>query len=103
MDDIIINQNIVELRFVSDEFVSAERLDSRRFKLEYALEFSDPIDCEWDNYFPVTPCSKNCAGGTRIEIRKRKKVAKFGGKDCAGLSYDLTAPCNEQPCCKFFC
>ena len=96
MEDINLSQNNVELTFVSDE-----KHQSKGFKLEYVVEFSDPINCEWGDYFPVTPCSKNCAGGTRIEIRKRNKVAKFGGKDCAGSSYDLTAPCNEQPCCKY--
>ena len=97
MEDIIIDNNYVELRFVSDRKHSLAG-----FKLMYEVVLPEPVDCIWGDYFPVTPCSKNCAGGTRIEIRKRSQVAKFGGLECPGLSYDLTAPCNQQSCCKYF-
>ena len=95
MKDIIINNNNVELRFVSDS-----KLSLAGFKIMYEIALPEPIDCIWSDYFLVTPCSKNCGGGTQIKIRRRSQVAKFGGQECPGSSYNLTAPCNQHPCCK---
>ena len=72
------------------------------FKINYEVLFdNNAINCQWGDFFQVTPCSKPCNRGTRIMIRRIVQVSKFGGAECLGLSYDLKAICNPQPCCKY--
>ena len=95
MTDILIDQNIVVIRFVSDA-----KYESSGFKLTYQIEFEKPVDCEWGDFFPVTQCTKQC-NGTQFIIRGIKQNARFGGKTCSGQFYDLAAPCNQDSCCKY--
>ncbi|KAL4217429.1 hypothetical protein ACF0H5_023879 [Mactra antiquata] len=56
-----------------------------------------PIDGGWGN-FTVFGCSVTCGDGEAVEVREcNNPTPKYGGKDCHGLSHQLT-PCSMTPC-----
>jgi len=59
-------------------------------------DFNCPQDCEWNAWGPFSACSKTCDIGGKIR-KRTKKPAKWGGKECVGMSQQTEA-CATAKC-----
>ncbi|KAL4217140.1 hypothetical protein ACF0H5_023594 [Mactra antiquata] len=64
---------------------------------KHCFEKDCPIDGGWSS-FKILPCSVTCGLGTEVALREcNNPEPKFGGKDCVGLSHNVTE-CQMPSC-----
>jgi len=61
---------------------------------------SEPQDCVWEDWGPLTRCSASCGGGQQYRNRKVATFSKFGGRSCQPGDTMQAAACAVQQCFK---